>query len=95
MVTLFRDDDAPPAKPPTAGEQLFQLFCAACHGADLRGVGVAPPLRGLRHRLSEEQVRELLHTGRNLMPPQTQLSPEQLGAAARFPLRARSPPAAG
>ena len=42
VASLFRDEDAPPAKPATAGEGLYQLFCAACHGADRTGVGVAP-----------------------------------------------------
>lgn len=77
MVTVFRDDDAPPVKPPSPGEQIFQPMCAPCHGPDLRGVGVAPPLRGLRHRLSEEQVKEILHHGRNLMPPPPPLTAEQ------------------
>jgi quinoprotein glucose dehydrogenase len=77
MVTVFRDDDPPPIKPPTAGEQVYQQFCAACHGPDRIGVGTAPPLRGLRHRLKDEDVRALWKTGRNLMPPQPQLTEEQ------------------
>jgi quinoprotein glucose dehydrogenase len=40
-------------------------------------VGVSPPLRGLRHRFTEEDVVALWKTGRNLMPPQPQLTPEQ------------------
>ena len=35
-------------KPPTAGEQVYQSICFACHGADRKGIGHAPPLRGLR-----------------------------------------------
>nr|MDQ3622729.1 PQQ-binding-like beta-propeller repeat protein [Verrucomicrobiota bacterium] len=77
IVTVFRDDDAPPAKPPTAGEQLYQQLCATCHGPDRVGVGVAPPVRGLRHRMNDEQVVSLLKTGRNLMPPTAPLSAEQ------------------
>jgi quinoprotein glucose dehydrogenase len=77
MVTVFRDDDAPPAKPPTPGEQVYQQFCAACHGPDRIGVGTAPPLRGLRHRMKDEEVRTLWKTGRNLMPPQPLLTEDQ------------------
>ena len=78
-----RDDD-PPIKPPTPGEQVYQQFCAACHGADRIGVGTAPPLRGLRHRLKDEDVRALWKTGRNLMPPQPQLTEEQQRALLDF-----------
>ena len=73
MITVFRDDDAPPAKPPTVGEQVYQQFCAACHGPDRAGIGMAPPLRGLRHRMTDDQVLVLWKTGRNSMPPQLQL----------------------
>ncbi len=30
------------------GEMLYQQHCAACHGADLAGSGIAPPLKGKR-----------------------------------------------
>ena len=70
MLTVFRDDNEPPRDPknPTLGEKLYQLSCAACHGPDRVGVGTAPPLRGLRHRLKDADVISLLKTGRNLMP---------------------------
>ena len=84
LVTVFRDDDAPPAKPPTPGEQVYQQFCAACHGPDRIGVGTAPPLRGLRHRMKDEEVRALWKTGRNLMPPQPMLTEEQQRALLDF-----------
>lgn len=28
------------------GEKLYEKHCAACHGADLEGVGIIPPLAG-------------------------------------------------
>jgi quinoprotein glucose dehydrogenase len=76
IVTVFRTDETPrdPKQSPTAGELLYIQHCAACHGADRVGVGVAPPLQGLRHRMTDEQVTALLQTGRNLMPPAPQLS---------------------
>jgi len=77
MVTVFQDDDAPPAKPASAGEQLYMLYCTACHGPDRKGIGVAPPLRGLRHRMNDDEVRAIWKTGKNIMPPQPQLTPEQ------------------
>lgn len=71
IITVFQDDPEPARDPqhPTKGERLYQQSCAACHGPDRLGVGTAPPLRGLRHRLKDAEVAALLKTGRNLMPP--------------------------
>lgn len=68
-ITLFHDDDPPPAKPATSGEMAYQMFCAACHGKGLKGTGMVPALKGLRHRMSDDEVIKLLQTGRNAMPP--------------------------
>jgi quinoprotein glucose dehydrogenase len=68
-VTIAQDDDAPPLKPATPGEVIYQQICAGCHSPELRGIGVAPPLRGLRHRLSDAEVVALWKTGRGAMPP--------------------------
>ena len=71
IVTVFSDEPepAPDPKNPTLGEKLYQQNCASCHGPDRIGIGTAPPLRGLRHRLRDSDVLALLKTGRNLMPP--------------------------
>jgi quinoprotein glucose dehydrogenase len=83
-ITCFRDDDPDPVKPPSAGEQVFQTICVACHGADRRGIGHAPPLRGLRHRLKEPEIREILKNGRNGMPPMAFLTEDQLKPLLAF-----------
>ena len=57
FVTCFRDSDPEPLKPPTEGEKVYQSICFACHGADRKGIGHAPPLRGVRLRLSEAEIR--------------------------------------
>ncbi|MEK0447405.1 MAG: hypothetical protein RLZZ399_2726 [Verrucomicrobiota bacterium] len=77
-ITCFRDNDPPPLVPPTAGEKVYQSVCVACHAADRRGVGHAPPLLGLRHRLGEAEIRTILHSGRNGMPALPFLTEEQL-----------------
>jgi quinoprotein glucose dehydrogenase len=77
IITVFRDDDPAPVKPPTPGEQTYTIYCAVCHGLDRRGVGHAPPLRGLRHRMKDDEIRAIWKTGRGGMPPQPQLTPEQ------------------
>lgn len=78
FITCYRDDDPEPAKPPTAGEQVYMSICFACHGPDRKGIGHAPPLRGLRHRLKDEEIREQLKNGRGSMPPMPQITEEQM-----------------
>ncbi|EDY22016.1 Pyrrolo-quinoline quinone [Chthoniobacter flavus Ellin428] len=102
FVTSFRDDDPEPAKPPTAGEQAYMTICVACHGPDRKGIGHAPPLRGVRHRLNEEQILEQLKNGRGSMPPMLPaLKPEQVKPLIDFllcrdrpipPLDPKAPP---
>jgi quinoprotein glucose dehydrogenase len=86
IVTVFQDDNEPPRDPkhPTLGEKLYLQNCASCHGPDRVGVGTAPPLRGLRHRLKDAEVLALLETGRNLMPPSPPMSEEERTALLDF-----------
>ena len=85
-VTVMRQDPEPPRDPhhPTRGETVYQLYCASCHGADRIGVGVAPPLRGLRHRMADEEVVALMKEGRNLMPAAPPMSDEDREALLDF-----------
>jgi quinoprotein glucose dehydrogenase len=69
IVTVIRDNDPPPLKPPSAGETVYQQLCAACHGPDRMGLGMSPPLRGLRHSMDDAAVLSLLKSGRGAMPP--------------------------
>ncbi|HRE83900.1 MAG TPA: PQQ-binding-like beta-propeller repeat protein [Opitutaceae bacterium] len=84
MITIFRDDDPPPAVPATRGETLYQTLCAACHAPDMKGVGMVPPLRGLRHRMESSQLATLLKTGSGVMPPFPQLQGAELKALSDF-----------
>ncbi len=77
-VTCFRDSDPEPLKPATEGEKTYQTFCAACHGADRKGLAHIPPLRGVRLRLKDDEIRAQIKNGRNGMPPQPQLTDAQL-----------------
>ena len=97
VITVFRDDDPPddPKAPKTRGQIVFETTCAQCHGANRRGIGFAPPLRGLRHRLTDEAVTTLIRTGKNAMPAQPQMSNDDLKALLDYlMLRDRPLPAA-
>ncbi len=54
--------------PPTAGRLVYQVNCMPCHGPSREGMGMAPSLLGVSHRLAEDQILLLLKTGRGAMP---------------------------
>jgi quinoprotein glucose dehydrogenase len=70
LITVARDDDPPddPNAPKTRGRAIYETVCAQCHGTNRLGLGTAPALRGLRHRLTDEQVVHQVRTGSNAMP---------------------------
>jgi len=79
IITVFRPDQIlrDPNAAPTRGETVFTTHCVQCHGADRRGVGMAPPLHGLGRRMTVDQVLELLQEGRNAMPAAATLTVEE------------------
>ena len=86
IISVFRDDDPPddPRATPTAGRLVFEKTCASCHGTNRVGIGTAPPLRGLRHRLSDEAIEQLVRNGKNLMPAQPDMTNQDLHALVDF-----------
>jgi quinoprotein glucose dehydrogenase len=82
MISLFRDDDPPPdlKQPKTPGRLLYETNCAICHGQDLMGIGVAPPLRGLRFRLSDADIARQVRSGTNGMTAFPNMSESDLKA---------------
>jgi quinoprotein glucose dehydrogenase len=94
IITLRADDDPAPAVPATAGEKTYQVYCIACHGPKREGIGVAPPLVGVRHRLTDGQVLAMIQKGAGLMPP-LPVPKENLPALVDFLMaRDRGPAAA-
>jgi quinoprotein glucose dehydrogenase len=86
IITVRRVQD--PGTPATslgvAGQKVYALNCVACHRDDRSGNGFAPSLIGLGNRLKENDVRQILHHGRNAMPPQPQLSEDQITALCGY-----------
>jgi quinoprotein glucose dehydrogenase len=58
-----------PHQPLTAGEKVYRARCAACHGEQREGRGMAPSLVNLRRRYLDDQVVDIVKNGRNSMPP--------------------------
>jgi glucose dehydrogenase len=94
MVAVLATDEADrdPRFPPSQGERVYQQSCASCHGPNRAGNGMIPPLIGIRNRMGEDQIRELLRTGRNAMPPAPPMAAEQRDALLDFLLRRNQPP---
>jgi mono/diheme cytochrome c family protein len=72
VVLAGGDDDKPAASTPEArhaqGEELFQANCATCHGEDLRGTFVGPPLLHEIYapdQLADNDIRAAVATGVN------------------------------
>ena len=93
-ITVLRDDDPPddPHAPKTPGQKVFETACAACHGTNRLGIGVTPPLRGLRHRLSDQDIVQQIRKGKNAMPANPQLSEADMKALVDY-LMVRDRPA--
>jgi len=92
-ISLFRDDEPreDPRAPKTRGQVLYEAACASCHGANRLGLGMYPPLRGLRHRLTDEAVARQIRQGKNAMPANPRFTNDELKALVDF-LRLRDRP---
>lgn len=93
-ITVIANDERErdPRHPPSAGEQHYQVHCASCHGPNRAGIGVAPPLIGLRKRMKDEEVLELLRTGRAAMPPNVLLGEAEKKDLLDYLFRRNQPP---
>jgi quinoprotein glucose dehydrogenase len=85
-ITLFRDDDPPDDAnaPKTAGRIIYEKTCAVCHGNERLGVGISPPLRGLRHRMSDDAIVKQIRNGKNAMPANPLLSDSDVKALVDY-----------
>ncbi|HXP59203.1 MAG TPA: PQQ-binding-like beta-propeller repeat protein [Dongiaceae bacterium] len=85
-ISLFRDDDPPDdaGAPKTRGQEIFETACASCHGANRLGIGLYPPLRGLRHWMNEDAITQQIRDGKGAMPAFPQLSARDVKALVDF-----------
>ena len=86
VISVYRDDDPPddPQAPKTPGQKIYEDACAKCHGANRLGLATAPPLRGLRHRLTDEAIIKQIRAGKNAMPANPALSAGDLKTLVDF-----------
>jgi quinoprotein glucose dehydrogenase len=66
------------------GRTVYEQRCQTCHGPDLKGRGNYPSLVDITARLGPEPLREAITGGGPGMPPNNDLSPQQLSALLAF-----------
>jgi quinoprotein glucose dehydrogenase len=93
FAAVYRSDELErdPRQPPSAGEKVFLQICAGCHAPNRQGLGTAPSLVGLRHRMDDGDVVALLKTGRTTMPPASAMTVEQQRDLLDFLMRRNQP----
>ena len=86
MISIFRDEDPRDdlSKPKTRGRIVYETVCAPCHGLNKMGIGVAPPLRGLRSHLKDTNIVQQIRTGKNGMPAFASLSDADVKAVTDY-----------
>jgi quinoprotein glucose dehydrogenase len=67
-----------------AGQRLYTSKCMACHGIERQGGGNFPPIIDAAKKYNEEQLTQLLATGRRMMPAFNQLAAGEKKALASF-----------
>jgi len=67
-----------------AGQRLYAATCMSCHGPQRQGGGNYPSLIGAEKKYNEEQLIQLVSTGRRMMPALNQLSASEKKAIATF-----------
>lgn len=68
-----------------AGPELYEMNCAACHGAEREGMGEDfPSLQDVGDRLKPEEIDQVLQNGGEMMPPFAHLTEEERGALVTF-----------
>jgi quinoprotein glucose dehydrogenase len=72
--------------PNAEGQQVYQLNCAVCHGADRKGVArqMVPNLVDIAKRLPRAEAARVVRQGKGVMPSFQQLSVAQRKAVVDF-----------
>jgi quinoprotein glucose dehydrogenase len=77
------------------GRALYEQRCRTCHAANLSGGGNYPSLVDITERMGEQQLREAITGGGPGMPPNSDLTPEQVTSVLAFLANPAAAAAAG
>ena len=67
-----------------AGQRLYMSTCMSCHGMNREGSGNNPTLIDIHKKYSEQQLVDLIITGRRMMPAMPQLGEGEKKAIAAY-----------
>ena len=68
-----------------AGTESYAKHCAICHGDQREGnLPGFPPLLGINHRMSDDKIADLIHTGKGRMPGFPNLQGNELTALLQY-----------
>jgi mono/diheme cytochrome c family protein len=81
-------ESVPPAKasiPKDPGAEAYAQHCAICHGEQREGILPGfPPLLGINHRMTDDKIADLVHTGKGRMPGFPNVQGGELTALLHF-----------
>jgi mono/diheme cytochrome c family protein len=67
------------------GAAVYAKRCAICHGADREGsLPAFPPVAGISHKFTNEQIAAIIHTGKGRMPGFPKLEGDDLTNLLKF-----------
>ena len=70
------------------GHAIYNKYCITCHGPELKGNGTAyPSLVNIGKKYNEQQVSQIVASGRNMMPSFKQISADDKKALLSFLLK--------
>lgn len=70
------------------GHAIYNKYCIACHGAELKGNGTSyPTLVNIDKKYNETQVSQIVANGRNMMPSFKQIPSDEKKALLAFVLK--------
>ena len=70
----------------TAGEPVYRIYCAVCHGIGLQGdpSGTYPHLKNVTEKLSKDEILSLINNGKGMMPSFRNLSEQEKTSLIAF-----------
>ena len=85
MAWILQLINLPEKKDRATGRELYERYCASCHGKDLRGTPPEyPSLVGIDEKYGEFQMAEIISEGRDRMPGFAQLQLPTIFAISRY-----------
>jgi mono/diheme cytochrome c family protein len=81
------------AKASDPGAASYAAHCAVCHGDERQGMlPSVPPLAGIKHQMTDEQITAMIRNGKGLMPSFQKMPDAELAGLLQFLSTAPAPP---